>query len=373
MADTLYDTQVSASSVAERFGGRKSSLGYRFRCPVHDGKSPDNFVVWNDRSRKLRFKCHSRGCGDDNPSVVYEALGLVKRVRGDGTRAPQRFLYCDPAGPSTIWELRECATWIAVADKRPLGFRHDGGWIQWQSTIPAAEGGLSVARYGGVQVKPGGRRWRVPEWTAGQEVIDRLSAAGIDGGRPALAQTGSEEHPAPHSVGVIDVDYKPDGDPDGSGMAMRDEYVSRMRVVGMPVLESGGGNGFHGLFRSPRSGEWVDQPYAYPRQSPVKGLRVEVFPAGRAGAVTLHFNRRVGSASHIPSVSARGINALIKTRRRVGHTYDDPEACECMSVHCVVCGGPREVGMHGWRCFGCAERFLHERYPDRFDVEEVGI
>ena len=273
-------------------------------------------------------------------------------------------LHCDPQGPRTVKELMGAPVWVAVNGKRPVGFQHGRQWWQWQATIAEDEGGLAVARYGGEQRRRDGEVWRVPAWSDGLTVLERLRQVDVEG-MPGLAQSGSSEHPCPHSVGVIDVDYKPSEDEDGRGLGLRDEYRKRFFVLGLPTMESGGGNGLHALFRSPVSGEWF-KPYAYPQDGAWNGLRVEVFPAGRRGSITLHPRNRLNGADHIPVVSADGVERLIETRPYGAHDYFKPEACPCLPIQCVVCGSPKEVAIHGWRCFRCAEDFLEERFPDRF-------
>ena len=366
MPRQVYDIVVPASTVADRFGGKKSGRGYRFACPVHNGESQTSFEVYNDTDGKLRFRCWSRRCGEDDVKVVYAALGLELI---DGSEEPdyrRNVLHCVVDDRMlTVSALKDLPTWIAQHDKRPVGFNFKGMRYQWQATIPEGEGGLAVARFGGIQVKDGGDAWKVPEWSSGYDVVERLKAVGQPG-QPALAQSGSVEQPCPHNVGVLDIDYNPDKDVRYIGLQMRDEYRKRCLVLGLPTFHSRSLNGYHALFRTPVSGDWLDRPVAWPRKGDLHGLRVEVFPAGRRGAVALQLARQINEADHIPAIPAAGIESVVKTKRWGEHDYIRDEACPCLPVHCVVCAGPKEVGVHGWRCGQCAHDFLQERYPKRY-------
>ena len=232
----------------------------------------------------------------------------------------------------TLGKVLEAPVFFAGRAGRKAAYQVKIGeeWYACRQSLRDADGGLEIARFGGHGwwTKPDTKervRIQVWHWRSLSELqvqMNLLMEASGDRLQPCMALGGSEEHPYPLDICVIDFDYKPDLDSSREGAAFRDTFRERMIAAGAPVFLSSSGNGFHALFR--QSEKWTRANRAarqgmdrYPadRQKTHSGAVVEIFMAGVRRHVVLRLERAIandGSDQLLPVLSRQDVDSMIE-------------------------------------------------------------
>lgn len=238
-------------------------------CPSCGGE--DRFWVKRDGV----FGC--RKCNDWQ--AIVKAAGVSDVTLTARTiHKPDRMYAVYKSQAVTLADIKAARSWIINDGKKPAAWMHKGRKVTMRASLAESDGGLQVARHGG-HLQNG---TMVLPWGSYHKLSAYIAENGMDGCVPALAMSGDEKTPWMLDIGVIDVDYKPDKDEDGSGKARRDQTRWSLLRIGAMVIPSQSGNGFHALLRMDPS-QWV-QKFSGKK---INGLSFDIFPPGSRQSVTL--------------------------------------------------------------------------------------
>ena len=197
----------------------------------------------------------------------------------------------------TVRDLLYTKTWIPTVTtdtnaRLPLEFTHEDGkrygfaqshkgfLQQCQSGI----GDVSISR----GKLPRTRQVFLLGWDTAKACIEKGSALGANG--IGLCLSGTREVPSITDVGVIDFDYKPDTGEKQLNAIWRNEVRSRLIYLGMPIIPSMSGNGFHALFRTQESDDYLWEDRSLVKEViPIKrkGAGIDFYPPGTKRLVNI--------------------------------------------------------------------------------------
>lgn len=222
-----------------------------------------------------------------------------------------------PAGDRviSIGDLLDLPRWFPSEQKKGWYIRTELDTdINWRHSVaagrlPEAANRLQFAAEGGVLPATEHKRAvRVRPQMTYDQVIE-LSRQMINGDRmtPALALGGNEDFPYPFPMLVIDADYDPEQDLDGTGKRGLDTIRQRLEAEGCPIFPSTHGTGWHALLVVPdadcaepahRSSKMVFDP------GNCQGLKFDIFPPAAPALVVLRYHANpVPRDMAIPQVS----------------------------------------------------------------------
>ena len=312
-------------------------FAYTANPPCHESDSKASLSVGEAERGGLLVRCWG-GCDLDS---IEESLGVALQVRyRDGslryreagaTRAaapppkppPSREPIYE-VNPFSLADIRAAKIWLAVKQGKPPK--------PWTGTIGGVTYGfrqslanLELARYGGEYVDSKDVRMTLlphDSYDRVQGIIRRIEDR--TGGRcvPAISLAASEAVRYPFPLAVVDCDYRPDDDEDGSGAAYRGGLYRRAVREGLPVYGSSGGNGFHILARAHlgRNQFYANdkngntREYRQERWKPpgTQGVAVDIFGPGGRHSLTLRLDKPLSEPDgDLPLLSMEALNDLM--------------------------------------------------------------
>ena len=233
----------------------------------------DGFWVKDDGTFSCR-KCNNAGRSKDLYRHLLDKMGLsaqrewppprnARQYQGSRRRARRRPVEFPPAkliehpkitgvaldGPDvlTVADVLNAALWIPGH----RGPHWQQGDFCVRHSLDPDRGGVKVARFGG-KFPDKGKTLTARPWRTYQDALDGCKKLGGDW-HPTLCLSGDKDCPYPFKLCVIDADYKPqtpDDDPDGEGRRQKEALRAACLSLGMPLVASSGGEGFHALFVS---------------------------------------------------------------------------------------------------------------------------
>lgn len=318
----------------------KAWEGYAYTAnpPCHESDSKASLSVGQSERGGLLVKCWG-GCDLDR---IEESLGVALQVRyRDGNLRYREAGAPRPASPPpqrpppsrepiydvrsfSLSDLRDAKIWLAVKQGKPPK--------PWTGTIGGVTygfrqslGNLELARYGGEYVDSKDVRMTLlphDSYDRVQAIIKRI--ADTTGGRcvPAISLAASDTVRYPFPLAVVDCDYRPDDDQDGSGRRYRNSLYQRACRAGLPIYASSGGNGFHVLARAhwgSNQGYKTDQngnksAYRQDRWKPpgTHGVAVDVFLPGGRHSLTLRLDKALSEpGGDVLLMSMEALNDLM--------------------------------------------------------------
>ena len=318
----------------------KAWEGYSYTAnpPCHESDSKASLSVGESERGGLLVKCWG-GCDLDR---IEESLGVALQIRyHDGNLryreagAPRPAAAPPPKPPPSrepiydvrpfgLSDVRAAKIWLAVKQGKPPK--------PWTGTIGGVTYGfrqslanLELARHGGEYVDSKDVRMTLlphDSYVKVQGIIRRIEDK--TGARcvPAISLAASEAVRYPFPLAVVDCDYRPADDQDGSGAAYRSGLYRRAVRCGLPVYGSSGGNGFHILARAhwgPNQGYKADKngnrtAYRQERWKPpgTQGIAVDVFLPGGRHSLTLRLDKALSEPDgDLPLLSMEELNDLM--------------------------------------------------------------
>ena len=274
-------------------------------------------------SGNLRYRRNTRFINQAPPSTAQQTN--YRKVVNTG-------LYATPIETAIpVSNILDLPIWFPGIQKKGWTVRHNGQTYGWRQSRPLSEGGVALARFGGV-VREGKQQLplTIKPWRTYAEVVDICNWAerkGIEGVRPVIGLGGDSETLAPHALQIIDVDYKPASDVEGKGVLERDALRARFLDAGMAIFVSNSGNGFHAVGMvhpdswfdfTNKAGQTIHKvaswaPLGKGSQSET-GLAVDLFFPGARYLVALNWNKPGGNndPSHVlPLLTAEDVNDLL--------------------------------------------------------------
>ena len=340
----------SSGELASRLGNVQPQLwrGYQYAAdpPCHSSDGRSSFLFGDAPGGGITLTCWAcldKGSNwNDWIDRIEERLGVAIQVRYSSGNYRYRVNAIEAAGHVPVASVQrqvvndglmvEFQDYLMVRDMLALPIWFPGigkkGWTVrvkgetcgWRQSKDDAEGGLALARFGGSSVEGKlNRRITIKPWVTYQycvNICEWAAKAGYEGVRPVLGMGGSKDTPAPHSLFILDVDYKPSKDLEGEGLRHRDALQARYASAGLSLYHSNSGNGFHavgqisgeGLYGFTRNGETIHkvgnfEPLGMGTKE-TTGLSIDLFLPGARFLVAVNIEKPGGGNApmHQPSV-----------------------------------------------------------------------
>lgn len=188
-----------------------------------------------------------------------------------------------------VQSLMSLPVWFPVEGKKAYRWKYRGQWKGFAQSEKAEDGGVALARNGGMLRKQGWAPVELKAWRTHEALAEQMSKSAAEL-RAALSQAGDAGSPCPHDVMIVDLDVHTDipGATD-----WRDAVIATFQAAGCPAFRSGGGRGAHILLRL--TAEEIERQkrgrpagyYRWPAQGEVDGAHADLYPPGRRGLVRL--------------------------------------------------------------------------------------
>ena len=199
------------------------------------------------------WRTKENGCGDYRYRL-WSGGGVSAPAPGPRARKPVPPLAWVPlpATPQEVDGFTLADLWASPVffvgggkTKHAVTWKDEGGETSgYRHSQQAADGGVRVARFGGIA-----KGVRIHPWMSYEDiqgVIHHSDSRAWEGRHPCLSLSGDAATPWPLDVGVIDADYKPDKDPEGWGRGVPGQGAGMAHRAGLPRLR------FHVWQRFPR-------------------------------------------------------------------------------------------------------------------------
>ena len=200
--------------------------------------------------------------------------------------------------------------WFLVTGKKAITEERGMVLHGYRHSQHPTDGGVKMARFGGSQFIKDRRgllrKLVIHPWGERDAMETFAIQAKENRGKDyhvATSFSGDEETNCLHDVACIDFDYHADLDPHGMGADWRIKSLASMLSRGCPAWKSGGGEGYHVLFRVHQDDfkRWRPTKEIYPKpvkggkagprpMSNINGCHFEVFTPSAKGLVVLQVN-----------------------------------------------------------------------------------
>ena len=283
--ESLYGAEYARGWANGTARGREGSATYgRVKAP----REPDG-VIWS-AAKKVGWVPDKRA-----------RAGAWERgvVRGVAAAAPGEPMEVDlpcaepDGGGMSMGRLMGEPVWFGCVGKKLVYRRWRDRMCCWKQSLTPPAGDIRKVRLGGShrdEYKNGRSQWvQVLRHGSYEEVSGVLGqirdgvggweSGGVAEGEyaPAMSLAGDDTWGFPLCVGMVDVDYKPGEDRDGTGRRMRNQLARLWRDAGYGLSRSQSGKSFHCWFRLDRR---VGYRAVSCQAALGNGLGIEIYLAG---------------------------------------------------------------------------------------------